>query len=481
MKCRKNIRKLIQEYNAAPPAAKPTTALMRFRQALVSLKAAPSQLPAPHTQANRYDDYVYIHQQSMAGHPGNDPGPHPGHRGPAFFPWHREFLRRLESDLRAVSGDPSICLPYWDWSRDQQPADGGYPFVDDLLGGNGTGSGIVVQTGVFASANGWTLNLADAYDGDANHVANLHSLQRSLGSLTPSLPTPAAVTGALAVSVYDASPWNINAPGANSFRNLSKAGPGRRRVPTCTTASTSGSAARCCPAPRPTTRCSFSTTAKEDELWAVWMQKYPAVPHYLPLDSEPIPAGHTHLKRLSDHMESLGRVLWRRHARPPDRPAGPQGDHLVRHRPARHRARVRACPGVRQHAGGADRRPTYPLPCHLLPTRHLQHHRRLPIGNFSVFGGPDFPVTPQRCQRLRDRRDRGALPRASAPTSRSAPSISRPTSSTRKATMLPTRTIRSPSAPSTSSWSPATSSPATARSCWCSTAPAAWPTSPTAG
>ena len=74
MKCRKNIRKLIQEYNAAPPAAKPATALMRFRQALLSLKAAPSQLPAPHTQANRYDDYVYIHQQSMAGHPGNDPG-----------------------------------------------------------------------------------------------------------------------------------------------------------------------------------------------------------------------------------------------------------------------------------------------------------------------------------------------------------------------------------------------------------------------
>lgn len=58
----------------------------------------------------------------MAGHPSSDPGPHPGHR---------------EKDLRAVSGDPSICLPYSDFSRDQAPADPGYPFIDDFFGGNG--------------------------------------------------------------------------------------------------------------------------------------------------------------------------------------------------------------------------------------------------------------------------------------------------------------------------------------------------------
>src|SRR5690242_11992022 len=135
MKCRKNLRRLIQAYNAASPADKPNTELMRFRNAVVALKSAPSRLAPPHTQANRYDDYVYIHQQSMAGHPSSDPGPHPAHRGPAFFPWHREFLRQFENDLRAVSGDPSICLPYWDWSADQQPADAGYPFFNDFLGG----------------------------------------------------------------------------------------------------------------------------------------------------------------------------------------------------------------------------------------------------------------------------------------------------------------------------------------------------------
>ena len=97
MKCRKNLRKLIQAYNAASPADKPNTELIRFRNAVVALKSAPSRLAPPHTQANRYDDYVYIHQQSMAGHPSSDPGPHPGHRGPAFFPWHREFLRQFQS------------------------------------------------------------------------------------------------------------------------------------------------------------------------------------------------------------------------------------------------------------------------------------------------------------------------------------------------------------------------------------------------
>ena len=47
MRCRKNVRKLIQEYNAAAVADRPNTALVRFRNAVVSLKAAPSQL-APH-------------------------------------------------------------------------------------------------------------------------------------------------------------------------------------------------------------------------------------------------------------------------------------------------------------------------------------------------------------------------------------------------------------------------------------------------
>jgi len=38
------------------------------------------------------------------------------HWGPAFLPWHRDFLRNLERDMQLVMGK-EIALPYWDWTR----------------------------------------------------------------------------------------------------------------------------------------------------------------------------------------------------------------------------------------------------------------------------------------------------------------------------------------------------------------------------
>jgi Common central domain of tyrosinase len=37
------------------------------------------------------------------------------HWGPAFLPWHRDFLRKLELALQRF--DAGIVLPYWDWSK----------------------------------------------------------------------------------------------------------------------------------------------------------------------------------------------------------------------------------------------------------------------------------------------------------------------------------------------------------------------------
>jgi tyrosinase len=78
------------------------------------------------------------------------------HRGPAFLPWHREFLRRLEKELQRVSGNPDMGVPYWDWE-----ADGERPLAEQLdvssravwqmVGGDGTSSlGFMVTTGPFA-------------------------------------------------------------------------------------------------------------------------------------------------------------------------------------------------------------------------------------------------------------------------------------------------------------------------------------------
>ena len=37
-----------------------------------------------------------------------------------FLPWHRAFLAVTERKLRAISGDPSLRLPYWNWSTDRR-------------------------------------------------------------------------------------------------------------------------------------------------------------------------------------------------------------------------------------------------------------------------------------------------------------------------------------------------------------------------
>ena len=63
---------------------------------------------------------MQIHHHSMMvmseTDPNIDPNWYPGwaHLGPAFFPWHRQYLQEFERDLQIESGgDNSITLPYW--------------------------------------------------------------------------------------------------------------------------------------------------------------------------------------------------------------------------------------------------------------------------------------------------------------------------------------------------------------------------------
>jgi len=385
MKCRKNVRKLIQAYNAASVADKPNTALMKFRQAVVALKTVPSKLPAPHTQLNRYDDYVYIHQQSMAGHPSSDPGPHPGHKGPAFFPWHREFLRQFELDLRAVSGDPNMCLPYWDFSRDQSVADPGYPFIDACLGGDGTGPNSTVITGAFTVANGFVVNLG------GNGV---NALQREFhqDSLAPTLPSVASISAALAVSTYDSPSYDWSAAGATSFRNLIEGwvGPDAVNIHNRVHVWIGGSMG---PSTSPNDPAFFLNHAKEDELWAVWSQKYPAAPHYLPNDSYSVPPAQHHLKRLSEHMDSLSEYFG---AGTIDRPID-----LLDHKAITWYDTD--LPDITLESGPALAFNN--TPAGLTVAKKIRFRLKscrpvffsitgTPSGNFSIVGGPDFPVTP---------------------------------------------------------------------------------------
>jgi hypothetical protein len=61
------------------------------------------------------------------------------HSGPAFAPWHRVIVSRLEAMLRQV--DPRLSLHYWDWTKD--------PRVDSI-----DRSAILGPTGTLGSASG---------------------------------------------------------------------------------------------------------------------------------------------------------------------------------------------------------------------------------------------------------------------------------------------------------------------------------------
>jgi tyrosinase len=128
----------------------------------------------------RYDQYAVQHRDLF------EVGIH---RNAIFLPWHREFLLQFELDLQRV--DPTVSIPYWDWTTDRSV---GPPiWSDDLMGGNGQVPDNRVTTGPFAFP-GWVLNVTDPpFDPGP-------ALRRQLGGGT--LPTASQVNSVLASVPY---------------------------------------------------------------------------------------------------------------------------------------------------------------------------------------------------------------------------------------------------------------------------------------
>jgi hypothetical protein len=246
-----------------------------FVQAVLDLKnTRPSIIPAAQLlgATNRYDDYVWMHLAAFSLI----------HLGPAFGPWHREVLRQFELDLRDVSGNPDICIPYWDWPTGRQPGDPDWPFLNDLLGGLGTGPGNAVQTGPFAGSTGdWDIRVTDP--GDAHTVLRRVSVTNPGSSWLPSTTTS---RDALSASPYDSSPYNDNnfpSPGdsAASFRKSLEFF--LHNGPHNWVGNEDSDFLDMMAATSPNDPIFFLHHAQIDRMWSTWQDRNPMLDHFTPV------------------------------------------------------------------------------------------------------------------------------------------------------------------------------------------------------
>jgi tyrosinase len=205
----------------------------KFLDAVIALKNAkyPSGL-------SKYDWFVKAHV--IGGNMGPDtialpvPPPPPmimyAHRNPAFFPWHRQFILDFEQALQAI--DPSVNLPFWDWTRDDSKKKWlpwGSIWRDSMMGSDGdVDHDDMVMNGRFGSHDpqqpgDFQLNLVTA--------SYKSYLQRHLGRApaasepgdqsdwTLPLPDGEDVRDSMTVAAYDADPWDTTPAARDSFRN----------------------------------------------------------------------------------------------------------------------------------------------------------------------------------------------------------------------------------------------------------------------
>ncbi|KAJ3270830.1 hypothetical protein HDV01_007379 [Terramyces sp. JEL0728] len=145
-----------------------------------------------------------------------------GTQAPPFFAWHRIFLHYYEKALQSI--DPSVTLPYWDWSQDSQN-----PLASDVLalssfGVSVDGSGCVTGghlSGWSSAVNGGCLKRCSA-SGQALYGSN------SVVYLMNSSPNYASlnrqIQDAPHAAVHNVIGGRCNDGGVGDFYTMSSAG-----------------------------------------------------------------------------------------------------------------------------------------------------------------------------------------------------------------------------------------------------------------
>ncbi|MER7958736.1 tyrosinase family protein [Streptomyces sp. NPDC096030] len=165
-------------------------------------------------RSGKYDDFVRTHIDYYVA--DGDNRLRVAHMTPSFLPWHRKFLLEFERALRRI--DPTVTVPYWDWTRDNTPA--ASLWSEDFMGGNGRREDLQVMTGPFAYAGGrWAVK---------HGMTEGRFLTRDFGRPQDpvTLPTKAQLDAVMRETVYDVEPWNSTS--RSGFRNtLEGWAPGR--------------------------------------------------------------------------------------------------------------------------------------------------------------------------------------------------------------------------------------------------------------
>ncbi|WP_051189604.1 tyrosinase family protein [Daejeonella oryzae] len=181
-----------------------------FLEAVLILKNTIANPGAPSAQQiNIYDQFVAIHNYVVnLIVPGSATPVNVGHGNAGFCSWHRYYILRFEQALQNAAGDPSIMLPYWDWT--DQTGTQNILFQNNFMGPNGGAGGVgggSVMSGFFAfnapamlppwwpaGLPGWRIRPA--------LTTGSTTLRRNLGAF-PTLPLQTDVNNLLSKTDYE--------------------------------------------------------------------------------------------------------------------------------------------------------------------------------------------------------------------------------------------------------------------------------------